>query len=68
MKNLEDLYFGACDIEEETLSEITKIKALKKLYFGHCMFRCSEEDFNRFTNEISAKGIENESEYNEFLN
>lgn len=67
MINLETLYFGACDIEEETLSEISEIENLKSVYFGHCKIQCSEVDYNSYISDISAKGIDVECEDNEYL-
>lgn len=67
LKNLETLYFGACDIEEETLSEISEIENLKSVYFGNCKFQCSEVDYNDYISDISAKGIDVKCEDNNYL-
>ena len=67
MENLESVFLGACDIDEEMLIELSKTKKLNELNFDNCIFSFDENTFVKYLNDITSKNIIVKYEDNEYL-
>lgn len=67
MENLKFIFFGACDIDEEMLMELSEIQKLKELNFYRCKFDFDEDTFIKYLNDITSKNIIVKYEKNEYL-
>ena len=66
-ENLNFIFFGACDIDEEMLMELSEIQKLKELNFYRCKFDFDEDTFIKYLNDITSKNIIVKYEKNEYL-